>query len=232
MAQRGLPTAITRLVGATLFLALVSAGCSSGSTPASLEETSATTLPALEELITTTSTEPPAPAGSTLAPDSSDGVQPLAFAEPEESGILTLRQGGISDLDFFVSSDRTVPYLELLLGAADADSGWVEGWDACVNLDVRSMRWAGLHVNIAREVGTELDYLIGYSVEPMVGAAQWVSVDGLTAGLTADQVAARWPNSFAANAAWFTVGSGYSGALQQTSAGPTVAKWGAGEGCS
>ena len=124
-----------------------------------------------------------------------------------------------------------MPYLELLLGPADADSGWVEGWGACIDLDVRSMRWAGLHTNLAREVGTEVDYLIGYSVEPMAGAAQWVSVDGLTAGLTAGQLAARWPDSFASNAAWFTVDSGYSGSLQQTSAGPTVATWGAGEGC-
>lgn len=146
-AQRGtlaLLTALVLVVAGVLIVSLArpddpeSTAAPATSTSVTTPTTTTTTDPGAS---TSTSTTEPTTTTSTTEPTTTT-------TEPPERA-LVLRPDGLGDLYFGDPAGDVLGGLEVVLGAPDEDTGWVdqlENYGTCLGSEVRFVRWRSLNV--------------------------------------------------------------------------------------
>ncbi len=139
--------------------ALVGAACSSDKQ----DLAPATTVPAVTSTtvdvtttvaVSTTSTTPastttavPPTTSTTLPPTTTSTTIPPTTTTIPPGASLPLRFDGIGDARFGTTPDDVTAYITSVLGAATADSGWVDAPSrTCPGSEVRFVEWGDLHL--------------------------------------------------------------------------------------
>jgi hypothetical protein len=179
------------LAGATTVPAATSTTVGIATTVA---ETTSTTMPATTTtaLPTTTSTTMPPTTTSTTMPPTTTTIPPGAS--------LPLRFDGIGDARFGTTPDDVTAYMTSVLGAATADSGWLDAPSrTCPGSEVRFVEWGDLHLLFSDDsnVSSGRRHFFAWSFGPPNGVeivpAGMKTLAGIGVGSTVADIKAAYP---------------------------------------
>lgn len=192
-----------------------------------------TTVPATTAPPTTSSTT----TSTTAAPTTTSTSVPAAAA-------LVLRDDGLGDALFGTEPDAVVRYVQAILGAPTADSGWADPFSAfgvCPGTEVRGVTWGDLTLLFSDEstVASGRRHFFNYSYGPPFGVSiqpEGMRTDtGIGIGSTVAELRVAYPTVriFPPDIAdaYFVVDENFTGFLSGTADTDTVRSVIGGIGC-
>lgn len=194
--------------------------------------------------VVTTTTEAPATTSSTTS-TTTTSTTTTTTTIPVPQG-LELRADGIGDALFGASPDDVVAYVEAVLGAPTADSGWLDPVEAaipCTGTAVRFVTWHDLTLQFTDESAlvTGLRHFVSYSYGPAADATMpdpyGLPTDaGVTLGATLDALREAHPATEVSPGddvvgPNFVIEEGLGGFLTGTNGGSLVISFVGGQAC-
>lgn len=180
------------LAGATTVPAVTSTTVGIATTIA--DTTTTTTMPA------TTTTAIPTTTSTTLPPTTTSTTIPPTTTTIPPGASLPMRFDGIGDARFGTTPDDVTAYLTSVLGAATADSGWVDAPSrTCPGSEVRFVEWGDLHLLFSDDsnVSSGRRHFFAWSFGPPSGVeiapAGMKTLAGIGVGSTVAEIKTAYP---------------------------------------
>ncbi|MCU1359826.1 MAG: hypothetical protein JWN99_1115 [Ilumatobacteraceae bacterium] len=207
----------TRLVtAAALFVAIATvAGCGGDDAPAAVAVTTSTirmtpitaapeTLPPVTAAPSTTAapTSTAAPTTTEAAPTATDEASTTSTTV-SPAVALVLRDDGLGDADFGDDPDSVIQYVNSIVGAPTADSGWadpLESFGVCPGSEVRGVTWGDLQLLFSDEsvVASGRRHFFNYVYGPAYGTsitpAGMRTAEGIGVGTKVADLRAAYPD--------------------------------------
>lgn len=231
------PRFVALIVGASLVSAATLVACGGDEAAPATSSSSSTAV------ATTTTSIAPTTTSSTTSTSTSTTSTTTTIPVPQG---LELRGDGLGDALFGASPDDVVAYVEAVLGAPTADSGWLDPVEAaipCTGTSVRFVTWHDLTLQFSDESAlvTGLRHFVSYSYGPAADATMpdpyGLPTDaGITLGATLDALREAHPGSEVSPGddvvgPNFAIEEGLGGFLTGTNGGSLVISFVGGQAC-